>query len=74
MYRHAPLRRAQLQRATAATVEYRTEAARIDLNAAPKEAFSGLFKTFGAKPDDADYYADRIMGWRKKSGAARSAR
>lgn len=51
----------------AATVEYRTEAARIDLNAASKESFAALFRTFGAKPDDANDYADRILGWRKKA-------
>ena len=54
----------------AATIEYRTEAARVDLNAAPKEAFAGLFRTFGAKPEDADFYADRIIGWRKKAEGA----
>lgn len=54
----------------AATVEYRTEAARIDLNAASKESFAALFQTFGAKPDDASEYAERILGWRKKADAS----
>jgi general secretion pathway protein K len=45
-------------------VDYRSEAARIDLNAAPKELLSGLFTTLGARRDEADYFADRIIGWR----------
>jgi general secretion pathway protein K len=52
------------------TVDYRSEAARIDLNLAPKELIAGLFRTLGAQPDEADYYADRIVGWRKKSAVA----
>jgi general secretion pathway protein K len=52
------------------TVDYRSESARIDLNAASKETFAGLFRTFGAQPDAADYYADRIIGWRKKGETA----
>lgn len=49
-------------------VQYRSEGARIDLNAAPKELLAGLFSTLGAKPDDAKYYADRIIAWRTKVG------
>jgi len=45
-------------------VEYRSEAARIDLNAAPKELLSGLFAALGARRDAADNYAERIVGWR----------
>ena len=45
-------------------VEFCSEAARIDLNAAPKELFSGLFGALGAHPNDAAQYADRIIGWR----------
>jgi general secretion pathway protein K len=48
------------------TVDYRSEAARIDLNLASKEMLAGLFRTLGAQPDNADYYAERIIGWRKK--------
>jgi len=48
------------------TVEFRSEAARIDLNVAPKELLAGLFATLGAKYADAEYYADRIIGWRSK--------
>jgi general secretion pathway protein K len=45
-------------------VEFRSEAARIDLNAAPKQLLVGLFVTLGARPDDAETYSDRIIGWR----------
>jgi general secretion pathway protein K len=45
-------------------VEFCSEAARIDLNAAPKELLSGLFRVLGAHPGDADQYAERIIGWR----------
>jgi general secretion pathway protein K len=46
------------------TVEYISEAARIDLNAAPKELIAGLFAVLGAKPDAAAQYADRVVAWR----------
>jgi general secretion pathway protein K len=45
-------------------VEFRSEAARIDLNAAPKPLLAGLFLSLGARRDEADFYADRIIGWR----------
>jgi general secretion pathway protein K len=45
-------------------VELRSEAARIDLNAAPKEVLIGLFATLGAPADDAENYAKRVIGWR----------
>ena len=48
-------------------LRFRTEGARIDLNEAPKELLAGLFKTLGAKADEAAYYADRIIGWRQKN-------
>ena len=44
--------------------EFVSEAARIDLNAAPKELLSGLFAGLGASRGQADSYADRIVGWR----------
>ncbi|WP_395696684.1 general secretion pathway protein GspK [Methylocella sp.] len=53
-----------------AKVEFRNEAARIDLNAAPKPLLVGLFAALGAKPDDAESYADRVIGWRKKGQVA----
>jgi general secretion pathway protein K len=45
-------------------VEFCSEAARIDLNAAPKELLAGFFGALGAHPNDAEQYADRIVGWR----------
>jgi len=45
-------------------VEFQSEAARIDLNKAPKELLAGLFATLGARPDDANVYGERIVGWR----------
>jgi general secretion pathway protein K len=56
----------QMGRADVAA-RFRSEGARIDLNAAPKDLLAGLFATLGAKPDDAAYYADRVIGWRKKA-------
>ncbi len=53
----------------AAAVEFRSEAARIDLNTAPKEMLAGLFTTLGARPSAAESYADRIIGWRTPAGA-----
>jgi general secretion pathway protein K len=46
------------------TVEFKSETGRIDLNMAPKELLAGLFAGFGAKYSDAEFYADRIIGWR----------
>lgn len=51
------------------TVAFQTEAARIDLNAAPKELLIGLLIGFGASPLDAGGYADRIIAWRTKIAA-----
>ena len=45
-------------------VEFRSEAARIDLNVAPKELLAGLFAAVGAAPVDAEKYADRVVTWR----------
>ena len=52
-------------------VEFCSEAARVDLNEAPKELLSGLFIALGAQPDAARQYADRVVGWRttRKTGA-----
>jgi general secretion pathway protein K len=46
-------------------VEFRSEAARIDLNMAPRELLAGLFAGLGARYAAAEYYADRIIGWRQ---------
>ena len=52
------------------SVTFRSEAARIDLNAAPKGLLSGLMIGLGVAPSDAAGYADRIVAWRAptKSG------
>ena len=47
-----------------AAVEFCSEDARVDLNKAPKELLAGLFGALGASANDADEYADRIIGWR----------
>ena len=51
------------------TIVFQTEAARIDLNAAPKELLAGLLVGFGASPLDAGGYADRIIAWRTQAAA-----
>jgi general secretion pathway protein K len=53
-------------------VAFQTEAARIDLNAAPKPLLSGLFAGFGAAPLNADGYADRIIAWRTQASGQSS--
>jgi general secretion pathway protein K len=62
--------RVRLGRANLA-VRFVSEAARIDLNEAPKPLLAGLFAALGAHPADAERYADRIIGWRTepKEGA-----
>lgn len=52
-------------------VSFIAEGARIDLNAAPKNLLVGLFEAIGAKSEDADAFADRIVGWRKKADGER---
>jgi general secretion pathway protein K len=46
------------------SVTFRSEAARIDLNAAPKSLLSGLMIGLGTAPSDAAEYADHISAWR----------
>jgi general secretion pathway protein K len=41
-----------------------SEAARVDLNAAPKSLLAGLMSALGAAPSEAEGYADRILAWR----------
>jgi general secretion pathway protein K len=48
----------------AVAVAFRSEAGRVDLNSAPKELLTGLFAGLGAKYPDAEYYAERVIGWR----------
>jgi general secretion pathway protein K len=45
-------------------VTFRSEAARIDLNAASKRLLSGLMIGLGAASSSAADYADRILAWR----------
>jgi general secretion pathway protein K len=47
-------------------VSFQSEAARIDLNAAPKELLAGLFVSLDADPDSAAHYADRVVHWRSR--------
>jgi general secretion pathway protein K len=51
------------------SVSFVSESARIDLNNAPKPLLSGLMSVLGAGPEQADEYADRIIGWRTKAAA-----
>ncbi|HEY4975446.1 MAG TPA: hypothetical protein VII41_17670 [Steroidobacteraceae bacterium] len=46
------------------SVTFRSEAARIDLNAAPKALLAGLMTGLGAASSSAASYADRILAWR----------
>lgn len=45
-------------------IDFRSEAARIDLNSAPKPLLVGLFISLGANAAAAVDYADRIVAWR----------
>ena len=47
-------------------VTFTSEAARIDLNFAPKEMLAGLFAGLGASKEAAKEDADRIVGWRTR--------
>jgi general secretion pathway protein K len=51
------------------SVTFRSEAARIDLNAAPKGLLTGLIIGLGGAPDLAVDYADRIVAWRAPTEA-----
>ena len=48
-------------------VTFRSEAARIDLNAAPKAILVGLMTGLGVSAADAPDYADRILAWRSST-------
>jgi general secretion pathway protein K len=50
-------------------VTFRSEAARIDLNAAPKALLAGLMIGLGVAPSSAADYSDRILAWRAPSEA-----
>jgi general secretion pathway protein K len=48
---------------------FRSEAAPVDLNAAPKSLLAGLITGLGANPSNAELYAERIMAWRSPTEA-----
>jgi general secretion pathway protein K len=48
-------------------VTFRSEAARIDLNMAPKAVLVGLMTSLGTPAADAPVYADRIVAWRSST-------
>ena len=47
-------------------VVYRSENARVDLNASPRELLAGLFAALGASAHAASFLADRIVAWRTR--------
>jgi general secretion pathway protein K len=49
------------------SVSFVSEAARVDLNGAPKELLAGLLTVLGANENAAKEGADRIVAWRTKS-------
>jgi general secretion pathway protein K len=51
------------------SVTFRSEAARIDLNAASKGLLTGLIIGLGGAPSNAADYADRIVAWRAPTEA-----
>jgi general secretion pathway protein K len=51
------------------SVTFRSEAARIDLNAAPKGLLAKLIVGLGASEANAASYADRILAWRSATEA-----
>lgn len=55
---------ARLSRSTI-SVQFASEAARVDLNAAPKALLAGLFSAVGVSSSDGAKYAERIAGWRR---------
>jgi general secretion pathway protein K len=55
---------------TGVSVRFRSEGARIDLNAAPADLLTGLFTAVGVDPAQAESFAERVVGWRTKAQAA----
>ena len=58
---------------TGVTVRFRSEAARIDLNAAPADLLAGLFTAVGVDSSRAETFAERVVGWRTKAQAGTAA-
>ena len=59
---------------TGVAVRFRSEAARIDLNAAPVDLLAGLFTAVGLDSSRAETFAERIVGWRTKAPASADAK
>ena len=55
-------------------VSFVSEAARIDLNTAPKELIKGLLTVLGANGEQANEFVDRIVAWRTKSTTETSSK
>jgi general secretion pathway protein K len=51
------------------SVTFRSEASRVDLNAAPKALLSGLIIGLGVNPSNAADYVERITAWRAPTKA-----
>jgi general secretion pathway protein K len=58
---------------TGVSVRFRSEGARIDLNAAPADLLAGLFTAVGVDSSRAGTFAERIVGWRTKATAGADA-
>ena len=58
---------------TAVSVRFRSEGARIDLNAAPADLLTGLFTAVGVDSARAETFADRVIGWRTKAATGADA-
>jgi|GEM_PF-420370 len=59
---------------TGVTVQFRSEASRIDLNAASPDLLAGVFVAVGVDPMRAQTFAARVVGWRTQpaSGAGQN--
>ena len=58
---------------TGVAVRFRSEGARVDLNAAPSDLLTGLFIAVGVDPMRAETFAERVVGWRTKAAARAGA-
>jgi general secretion pathway protein K len=58
---------------TSVAVRFRSEAARIDLNAAPLDLLTGLFTAVGVNSTEAQTFAERVVGWRTKAATSAGA-
>jgi general secretion pathway protein K len=58
---------------TAVSVRFRSEGARIDLNAAPADLLTGLFTAVGVDSGRAETFAERVVGWRTKAATGADA-